>query len=153
MLGLVKLKRIKKILSVNLGTDFILLKFVLFLFISVFGITSMLVLNKFDLFFVILLATTIWSCSRIYYFLFYVIHKFFDPQYKFSGLFHFISYFINRNKKKLYGASIEEASIAILRRRGYKIKTKNKTVRKIKGKRSNFWKRKSKLFWEEDMKK
>jgi hypothetical protein len=113
----------------------------------------MLILNEFDVFFIIILAATIWSCSRIYYFLFYVIHKFFDPQYKFSGLFHFISYIINRNRKKLYGASIEEASIAILRRRGYKIKTKNKTVRKIKGKRSNFWKRKSKLFWEEDMKK
>jgi hypothetical protein len=106
------MKQVKRILTVNLGTDFILLKFVLFLIISVFGITSMLVLNKFDLFFVILLVTTIWSCSRIYYFLFYVIHKFFDPQYKFSGLFHFISYFINRHKKKLYGASIEEASIA-----------------------------------------
>jgi len=147
------LKKIKKILTVNLGADFILLKFVLFLIISVFGITSMLVLNKFDLFFVILLATTIWSCSRIYYFLFYVIHKFFDPQYKFSGLFHFISYFINRNKKRLYGASIEEASIAILRRRGYKIDAKRKIVKKMKNQRSNFWKRKGKLFWEDDMKK
>ena len=153
MLGLSKLEKIKKILNVNLGTDFILLKFILFLLISTFGISSMLILNKFNIFFVFLLITTIWSCSRIYYFLFYVIHKFFDPQYKFSGLFHFISYIINRNRKKLYSASIEEASIAILRRRGYKIKTKNKTVRKIKGKRSNFWKRKSKLFWEEDMKK
>ena len=153
MLGLSKLEKIKKILNVNLGTDFILLKFILFLIISIFGISSMLILNKFNILFVFLLIITIWSCSRIYYFLFYVIHKFFDPQYKFSGLFHFISYIINRNRKKLYGASIEEASIAILRRRGYKIKTKNKTVRKIKGKRSNFWKRKSKLLWEEDMKK
>ena len=153
MLGLSKLEKIKKILNVNLGTDFILLKFILFLIISIFGISSMLILNKFNILFVFLLITTIWSCSRIYYFLFYVIHKFFDPQYKFSGLFHFVSYIINRNRKKLYGASIEEASIAILRRRGYKIKTKNKTVRKIKSKRSNFWKRKSKLLWEEDMKK
>ena len=108
------MKKIKKILTVNLGTDFILLKFVLFLFISIFGITSMLVLNKFDLFFVILLVTTIWSCNRIYYFLFYVIHKFFDPQYKFSGLFHFISYFINRNKKAAASPYAENRRVKIV---------------------------------------
>jgi hypothetical protein len=53
----------------------------------------------------------------------------------------------------LYGASIEEASIAILRRRGYKIDAKRKIVKKMKNQRSNFWKRKGKLFWEDDMKK
>jgi len=147
------MKKLKKILTVNLGADFILLKFVLFLIISIFGFSLMLILNEFDIFFIIILATTIWSCSRIYYFLFYVIHKFFDPQYKFSGLFHFILYLINRGKKKLYGASIEEASIAILRRRGYRVDQKHKTFKKIKSKKSNFWRRKGKLTWEEDMKK
>ena len=147
------MKKIKKILTVNLGSDFILLKFVLFSIVSIFGFTLMLILNEFDILFIIILVATIWSCSRIYYFLFYVIHKFFDPQYKFSGLFHFILYLINKNKKKLYGASIEEASIAILRRRGYKIDPKRKTGKKTNSKRSNFWKRKGKLFWEDDMKK
>ena len=58
------------------------------------------------------MITTIWSCSRIYYFLFYVIHKFFDPQYKFSGLFHFILYLINRGKKiACYGATSKTTTI------------------------------------------
>ena len=147
------MKKLKKILTVNLGTDFILLKFVLFLIISIFGLGLMLILNEFDVFFIIILAATIWSCSRIYYFLFYVIHKFFDPQYKFSSLFHFILYLINRSKKKLYGASIEEASIAILRRHGYKVDQKHKTFKKIKRKKSNFWVREGKLTWEDDMQK
>ena len=147
------MKKLKKILTVNLGTDFILLKFVLFLIISIFGLGLMLILNEFDVFFIIILAATIWSCSRIYYFLFYVIHKFFDPQYKFSSLFHFILYLINRSKKKLYGASIEEASIAILRRHGYKVDQKHRTFKKIKRKKSNFWVREGKLTWEDDMQK
>ena len=147
------MKKLKKILTVNLGTDFILLKFVLFLIISILGLSLMLILNEFDVFFIIILAATIWSSSRIYYFLFYVIHKFFDPQYKFSSLFHFILYLINRSKKKLYGASIEEASIAILRRHGYKVDQKHRTFKKIKRKKSNFWVREGKLTWEDDMQK
>ena len=147
------MKKLKKILTINLGTDFILLKFVLFLIISIFGLGLMLILNEFDIFFIIILAATIWSCSRIYYFLFYVIHKFFDPQYKFSSLFHFILYLINRSKEKLYGASIEEASIAILRRHGYRVDQKHKTIKKIKRKKTNFWIRKGKLTWENDMQK
>ncbi len=147
------MKKLKKILTVNLGTDFILLKFVLFLIISIFGLGLMLILNEFDVFFIIILAATIWSCSRIYYFLFYIIHKFFDPQYKFSSLFHFILYLINRSKKKLYGASIEEASIAILRRHGYRVDQKYKAIKKIKRKKSNLWIRKGKLTWENDMQK
>ena len=147
------MKKLNKILTVNLGSDFILLKFVLFLIISIFGFSLMLILNEFDIYFIIILAATIWSCCRIYYFLFYVIHKFFDPQYKFNGFFHFILYLIKRSKKKLYGASIEEASIAILRRRGYKVDQKHKTFKKIESKKSSFWRKKSKLTWEEDIKK
>ena len=53
----------------------------------------------------------------------------------------------------MYGASIEEASIAILRRRGYKVDQKHKTFKKIENKKSSFWRKKSKLTWEEDTKK
>jgi len=39
-----------------------------------------------------LLALAIWSFCRFYYFAFYVIEKYVDPQYKFSGLFDFAKY-------------------------------------------------------------
>jgi hypothetical protein len=42
----------------------------------------------------ILLALSIWSFCRFYYFAFYVIEKYVDPGYKFSGLFSFASYLI-----------------------------------------------------------
>ena len=38
------------------------------------------------------LALTIWSFCRFYYFAFYVIEKYVDPGYKFSGLFDFAKY-------------------------------------------------------------
>ena len=39
-----------------------------------------------------LLALAIWSFCRFYYFAFYVIEKYVDSQYKFSGLFDFAKY-------------------------------------------------------------
>ena len=49
------MKKLNKILTVNLGSDFILLKFVLFLIISIFGFSLMLILNEFDIYFIIIL--------------------------------------------------------------------------------------------------
>ena len=46
----------------------------------------------------VLLAVTIWSCCRFYYFAFYVIEKYVDPSYKFSGLIAFAQYFFQRRK-------------------------------------------------------
>ena len=37
-----------------------------------------------------LLALAIWSFCRFYYFAFYVIEKYVDPGYKFSGLISFL---------------------------------------------------------------
>jgi len=42
----------------------------------------------------ILLIVMGWSFSRAYYFAFYVIGKYIDPQYKFSGLISFSRYLI-----------------------------------------------------------
>ena len=44
----------------------------------------------------LLLALAIWSFCRLYYFAFYVIEKYVDPSYKFSGLFSFIKYLLKR---------------------------------------------------------
>ena len=43
-----------------------------------------------------LLALTIWSFSRAYYFVFYVIEHYIDPTYKFSGLGAFARYLMRR---------------------------------------------------------
>jgi hypothetical protein len=44
----------------------------------------------------VLLVVTIWSFCRFYYFAFYVIEKYVDPAYKFSGLISFARYLYRR---------------------------------------------------------
>ena len=46
-----------------------------------------------------LLALVIWCFCRFYYFAFYVIEKYVDPSYKFSGLWSFACYLIRSRKK------------------------------------------------------
>ena len=45
-----------------------------------------------------LLALAIWSFCRFYYFAFYVIEKYVDSRYKFSGLISFAGYLLHRQK-------------------------------------------------------
>jgi hypothetical protein len=47
----------------------------------------------------VLLGVTIWSFCRLYYFAFYVIEKYVDPTFKFSGIIAFLRYLI-RSKPK-----------------------------------------------------
>ena len=47
----------------------------------------------------LLLTLTIWCFCRFYYFAFYVIEKYVDPGYKFSGLWSFVLYMM-RNRRK-----------------------------------------------------
>jgi len=48
----------------------------------------------------VLLAVSIWCFCRFYYFAFYVIEKYVDPGYKFSGLWSFAGYlFKNRGRE------------------------------------------------------
>lgn len=44
----------------------------------------------------LLLALAIWSFCRFYYFAFYVIEKYVDPTYKFSGLISLAKYLFRR---------------------------------------------------------
>ncbi len=46
-----------------------------------------------------LLALAIWSFCRCYYFAFYVIEKYVDSNYKFSGLGSFARYLLRRTDK------------------------------------------------------
>jgi hypothetical protein len=44
----------------------------------------------------LLLALTVWCFARFYYFAFYVIEKYVDPGYRFSGLGSFVMYLLRR---------------------------------------------------------
>jgi len=46
----------------------------------------------------VLLVLAIWGFCRFYYFAFYVIEKYVDPAYKFSGLISFAKYLIRRRR-------------------------------------------------------
>jgi hypothetical protein len=43
-----------------------------------------------------LLVIAVWAFCRFYYFAFYVIEKYVDPGYRFTGLNHFIRYWARR---------------------------------------------------------
>lgn len=43
-----------------------------------------------------LVATSIWCFCRAYYFAFYVIEKYIDPQYRFAGLTSLVRYWLGR---------------------------------------------------------
>jgi hypothetical protein len=43
-----------------------------------------------------LLLVAVWSFCRAYYFAFYVMEKYVDPSYKFSGLISFARYLVKR---------------------------------------------------------
>ena len=45
-----------------------------------------------------LLVVAVWSFCRFYYFAFYVIEKYVDPGYKFSGLISFVRYCFQRRR-------------------------------------------------------
>ena len=141
---------IKKILVSNLGTNFILLKVILFFVIGFISIVFMITIRDFDLLFTILLFLTLWSWCRIYYFCFYIIHKFFDPEYKFNGLFHFFLY-LTGLEKKIKGTSIEGAALDILIRRGYTIDIKKNIIKKYQDQSIKTKKWKNKLLWDEKL--
>ena len=69
------------------------LKGILFLLIGVLSAT-LIVLEHPTLKMGVLLAITIWCFCRFYYFAFYVIEKYVDPGYRFSGLWSFACYFL-----------------------------------------------------------
>ena len=47
----------------------------------------------------LLLTVTVWSCCRAYYFAFYVIEHYVDPEFKFAGLWDFVVYLFRGRKR------------------------------------------------------
>ena len=73
------------------------LKGLLFLFIGI-AAAILIFLDSPTLRTAVLLLIAIWSFCRFYYFAFYVIEKYVDPGYKFSGLISFARYFLQRRR-------------------------------------------------------
>lgn len=46
----------------------------------------------------ILLAISVWSFSRFYYFCFYVIERYIDSQFRFSGIFDALRYLVLKKR-------------------------------------------------------
>jgi len=73
------------------------LKGILFLVVGVLS-AALLVLEHPTWKIGVLLAITIWCFCRFYYFAFYVIEKYVDPGFNFSGLWSFACYLFKRRK-------------------------------------------------------
>jgi len=49
-----------------------------------------------------LIAVTVWSFCRFYYFAFYVIEHYVDPSYRFSGLLSFAFYLFQKRTRQTH---------------------------------------------------
>jgi len=70
------------------------------LFLIILIVSAALIIleaQKWSTIFLVLLL--IWSAARLYYFMFYVIEKYIDPSFKFSGITDFVRYLISGGKK------------------------------------------------------
>jgi len=75
------------------------LKAALFLVLGLMAVAGLL-LESPTLRTAVLLLAAIWSFCRLYYFCFYVIEKYVDPQFKFAGLHSFVLYLIRRGRAR-----------------------------------------------------
>ena len=74
------------------------LKGLLFLMVG-FVAAALLILEQPSLRVAVLLAITIWCFCRSYYFAFYVIEHYVDPNFRFSGLWSFARYLLYRRTR------------------------------------------------------
>jgi hypothetical protein len=79
----------------DLTPRWIKIKGILFLMMGVLA-AALILLDNPNWRTAVLLAVAVWSFCRFYYFAFYVIEKYVDPTYKFSGLMSFIKYWFRR---------------------------------------------------------
>ena len=76
------------------STNTMWLKGVLFLLIGV-SCATLLLLESWSWRNLLLLGLCVWGFCRAYYFAFYVIERWVDPKFKFSGLWHFLVWWWN----------------------------------------------------------
>ena len=75
------------------------LKGVLFLILGALS-AGILLIRSFDIETCALLAIAIWSFCRFYYFAFYVLHEYADPQFKYAGLWDLLFYLLGWKKDR-----------------------------------------------------
>jgi hypothetical protein len=71
----------------------------LFLFLGLLSAT-LLLFEQPTLRVALLLILAVWCFCRLYYFPFYVIEHYVDPNYRFSGLLSFARYWIRKQRQK-----------------------------------------------------
>lgn len=72
-------------------------KGVLFLVLAL-AASALLLIEAASIKVAVLLAVSVWAFCRAYYFAFYVIERYVDPAYRFSGLGSFLIYAIRGRK-------------------------------------------------------
>jgi hypothetical protein len=77
----------------------ITLKGLLFLFLGLLS-GALVIFENPTLRVALLLMVTIWSMCRFYYFAFYVIEHWIDPNYRFSGLLSLAHYVVRKNRNR-----------------------------------------------------
>jgi hypothetical protein len=77
--------------------NLMLLKAVLFVGIGLIA-AGLLIADTLTVRTVVLLLLVIWSFSRAYFFAFYVIEKYIDPSYRFSGLLSAAKFIVSRRR-------------------------------------------------------
>ena len=78
----------------------IYLKALLFLFLGLLSCV-LLVLDQPTIKVSLLLTLAIWCFCRSYYFAFYVIEHYIDPDYRFSSLLSLVHYFLSKRGQRL----------------------------------------------------
>jgi hypothetical protein len=74
-------------------------KGILFLFLGVLSV-ALLFFERPTLRVAALLLVAVWSFCRFYYFAFYVLERYVDPTYRFSGLFSLGRYVFRKSRQK-----------------------------------------------------
>lgn len=82
----------------DLSPTWIRMKGILFLLLGI-AAAALLILESPSWKVVGLLALAIWCFCRFYYFAFYVIEKYVDPGFKFSGLWSFMVYLLRGRRR------------------------------------------------------
>ncbi len=68
-------------------------------FLIAVGASVLLLANSFSVRTAVLLSVAIWASCRAYYFAFYVIQNYVDPQFRFSGLGAFVVYALKKLRR------------------------------------------------------
>ena len=75
-----------------------------FLFLCILVVASILLVLSDDRWVrLILVPVLIWSSARLYYMMFYVIERYIDPAFKFSGVMSFLGYLLTRRPDRTDG--------------------------------------------------